>query len=262
MNFDNTTITNELKMQFETEFFKKLEDGLKDLTTDSTFLGIVVSNEDPDFLGRCKVRVFGLFDNLSIDAIPFAIPEISNIHAGEGKNGSFEYPKLNSIVKVRFENNSIYSPIYSNVFQPSENMIAEVKDSYVNAHVLLWDDEENIKIIYTQNGGMLIFKQESIIQIDKDNNITCKTSDGASTVYLEVGGKITITADSEFKVDCSRNQIGKTGSHPVMKADMAHKILKQLATIIDAKMPVNPAASTLIGAAEQLYSSNQVDVGD
>ena len=260
MNLENTIISNELKEN--TEFFKSLESNLKDLATDSTFLGIVVSNEDPDFKGRCKVRVFGLFDNLSIDAIPYAIPEISVIHAGNGNNGSFEYPKLNSIVKVRFENNSIYSPIYSNVFLPSEKMIAEVKDSYVNAHVILWDDEENIKIIYTQNGGIVIFKKESIIQIDKDNNIMCKTSDEASTVFLEVGGKITITADSEFKVDCSRNQIGKTGSHAVMKADMAHKILKQLATIIDAKMPVNPAASSLIGAAEQLYSSSQVDVGD
>ena len=66
MNFQNTSISDELKGN--NEFFKKLEIDLQELATDSTFLGIVVSNEDPDFLGRCKIRVFGLFECIFVSS--------------------------------------------------------------------------------------------------------------------------------------------------------------------------------------------------
>ena len=36
------------------------------------FLGVVVDNKDPEFKARCKVRVFGVFDDVKDEDLPWA----------------------------------------------------------------------------------------------------------------------------------------------------------------------------------------------
>ena len=38
------------------------------------FLGVVVDNKDPEFRARCKVRVFGIFDDVKDEDLPWAFP--------------------------------------------------------------------------------------------------------------------------------------------------------------------------------------------
>ena len=42
---------------------------------DSHWLGEVMDNEDPLLLGRCRIKVFGKFDNISTENIPWATPQ-------------------------------------------------------------------------------------------------------------------------------------------------------------------------------------------
>jgi len=48
------------------------------------YIGTVIYNEDPTFAGRCKVKVFGLFDDLSDDNIPWFVPSTTTIYSSEG----------------------------------------------------------------------------------------------------------------------------------------------------------------------------------
>ena len=56
-----------------------------DLRT-SNWLGKVIDNQDPDFEGKVKVRVFGKFDDILDEDLPWARPT-NRITAG-GSTGS------------------------------------------------------------------------------------------------------------------------------------------------------------------------------
>ena len=44
----------------------------KSNSENSHYLGVVVDNDDPEFRGRAKVKVFGVFDDLETEQIPWA----------------------------------------------------------------------------------------------------------------------------------------------------------------------------------------------
>ena len=73
--------------------------------------GKVVNNKDPERLGRCQIRVYGVYDDAIPAAdLPWAIPDFS--FAGSSK-GSFIVPTVDSIVNVYLDNNDMYTPKYT-----------------------------------------------------------------------------------------------------------------------------------------------------
>jgi len=117
------------------------------------WLGIIVKVDDTkNFDGRCKVRVFEKFDEIPDDDLPWCYPVINHVFAGgSGKGaGSFSYPKVGTLVRVRFNNGDIYHPEYSFIQNFNFKMIDEIKQSYVNSQVILYDEDSDVKIMYTQ----------------------------------------------------------------------------------------------------------------
>lgn len=125
----------------------------KESLSDTEWFGeIVLVDDDTNFDGRCKIRVFEKFDNIPDEYLPWAYPVSSSVFGGgplKG-SGSFSYPKKGSIVRVVFNNGDIYHPEYISVQNLNENMVSEIKQSYVNSQVIVYDQDENIKIMYTQ----------------------------------------------------------------------------------------------------------------
>ena len=117
-----------------------------DLSKD--FLGRVAYNEDPTFSGRCKVQVFGLFDTFEIENIPWFTPQSSTIFSSGNGFGNISIPKVGTIVRVRFPFGNIYSGEYSNIQNIDPALIDEIKDDYQNTHVMLYDSEKDLIVIY------------------------------------------------------------------------------------------------------------------
>ena len=89
------------------EFFDQKEQEL----TNTFYVGKVIDNNDPEKLGRCRVRVYGIYSNeISDNELPWALPQMNFIGS---LKGSFIVPPNDCIVSVRFDNNNIYEPIYS-----------------------------------------------------------------------------------------------------------------------------------------------------
>ena len=84
------------------------------MDTTKDYIGRVVYNNDPTFSGRCKIRVFGLFDDLDEGFIPWFAPKNMNIFSSPKGAGSISVPKVGTIVNVRFKND-IYSGEYTNI---------------------------------------------------------------------------------------------------------------------------------------------------
>jgi uncharacterized protein involved in type VI secretion and phage assembly len=188
-------------------------DFISDNLVGTNWVGVIEDVNDPLFEGRCRIRVFGKFDLresledpqssflIPTDKLPWARP--GNFYSGGSNSGSgtFSVPKLGSFVKVTFENGNIYSPVYYENIYTSDEVKAEVENSYQNSHVLIYDTTfgltgggneevtndrsgEGIKVFFTEEKGLVFdyatTEGSSIINIRPDN-----------TIYIEhAGGKI------------------------------------------------------------------------
>jgi hypothetical protein len=136
------------------------------------YIGIVEDNIDPKRFGRIKVRVFGVYDQISTENIPWSTP----FNSIDGR--SFSVPPIGKMVSIVFIKNDIYTPYYID----SENYNINLKerldgmddDDYVNFSALLYDhrtqiysDEDELKIDYYYNN--ISIDKESI-NFDLKNN--------------------------------------------------------------------------------------------
>lgn len=74
--------------------------------------GIVVNNCDPEQLGKIQIKIYGYYDDLAINNIPWAIPDINSFTS---KVGNFVIPEINTIVRGYFDNGDEMKPIYNSV---------------------------------------------------------------------------------------------------------------------------------------------------
>jgi len=266
------------------EFIKYLS--VDDLVSQE-FLGEVVDNKDPEFTGRCKVRVYGKFDgrvnfdnestafSIPTEDLPWAHPAASGIFGGgEHGAGSLSVPKVGSKVKIKFNGGNLYSPEYVAVQDLNQGLINEISSSYQNATVLYFDEDEKSKIVYTQSKGLEIFHKDSHITINPDSSVTIEHKDTSSIIEL-VGSNINITANSTINItanskiqsqasECVLNgtSVTKLGPAPGYSAVLAEPLwqfLKIIASAVDAKLPSTPGVLTSQAASfEQLSTSKNV----
>jgi len=139
------------------------------------FVGKVVDNKDPDKLGRCKIRVFGLFsDKIDDTDLPWATPDMDFVGS---KVGSFVVPPVDTIVNVYFNKGDIYQPHYTTKTIDKNNLSSQ-KDT---------DYPDNMVMYETDNGDYLTINRKSKettfhhssgaeIKIDKLGNVNVKAS--------------------------------------------------------------------------------------
>jgi hypothetical protein len=141
-----------------------------------TFVGVIEDNNDPKKLGRCRVRVLNVFDEIPIEDIPWATP-------WKDLNGNaFFVPDVGKVVSVVFDSGNIYKPeyIYAEHFNANlEKKLQELQgSSYTSMRALMFDhktqiysnDAEGLKIDYKFNN---INVTESGIDMNlKDNTRT------------------------------------------------------------------------------------------
>lgn len=240
---------------------------------DNDWVGIVVNTNDTTFSGRCQIRVFGLWDGISDEHLPWAVPINSTVFAGNGA-GSISVPKIGQIVRVQFNNGDQYAPEYTTIQNVDTELVQRIKDDYDGTHVLLYDPLEELTIIFQKQSGIQIFHKESFIQITPDTMITLQTPDGESIVQMDgdttnitttnevniaAASKVEVTAD---EVVVNGSQATKIGPGPYMKAVLAEpmwSLMSTLATALDAKLPATPGVNVgLVEAAKQAATSTNV----
>lgn len=82
---------------------------LQDTNISGVWRGIVLNNNDPLKIGRLIVRVYGLYENLDIDTIPYCYPVVPY---GSNSKGFFFTPDIGDEVVVIFERNDVRKPMY------------------------------------------------------------------------------------------------------------------------------------------------------
>jgi hypothetical protein len=141
------------------------------MPNEKTYLGKVVDIKDPLYQGRARIEVFGIFDGLPIEDLPWA-EQISGLaFGGTFGGGNISIPRLGSVVAVEFEGNNYYKLHYHFIKEVSKDLLDELREdnSYDGTQALLYDSEAQpgtLKVIYTRKKGLVFQLGDATIQID------------------------------------------------------------------------------------------------
>ena len=183
------------------------------------WIGEVVDNADPLKNGRCKIKVYGRFDNIPKDSIPWASP--MNRLLG----GQHTIPSIGDIVEVTFDNDNIYMPLYTSQVNQNKNL----KDKVINkeedsSKVTSFSFDVNRKFIltYSKELGFVIgngsdAESQSMIRFDKD-------------------GKIFLYSDNIFVSKDANDE-----SEPTAKGETLRKTLSDFIDAINAHKHLTPS---------------------
>lgn len=144
------------------------------------YVGVVEDNKDPKHIGRVKVRVQTIFDNIPTDDIPWAMPY-------KDVNGNqFNMPEVGKVVGVIFNSGTIYKPEY--IYAEHYNINLEKKlsslsdEDYVSFKAVLFD--QSTQIWRTKTDGLKIDHEYSNINLDSNGNINLNARDNNSKVNI------------------------------------------------------------------------------
>jgi len=144
------------------------------MPSEKTYLGKVVDNRDPLYQGRARINVFGLFDGIPDDDLPWA-EQISGLVFGGTQGGcSMSIPRIGSVVAVEFEAGNYYKMNYHYLKEISRDLQEELKEdnSYEGTQALIYDSEAQpgtLKMIYTRKKGLVFQLGDATIQLDTQN---------------------------------------------------------------------------------------------
>jgi len=149
------------------------------MPSEKTYLGQVVDNKDPLYQGRARIKVFGIFDDIPDQDLPWS-EQISGLSfGGNFGGGNISIPRIGSIVAVHFEENNYYKITYHYIKEISKDLKEELKDenSYEGTQSLVYDSEAQpgaLKMIYTRKKGLVFQLGDATIQLDTQNGGTDK----------------------------------------------------------------------------------------
>lgn len=171
------------------------------------FSGIVVDNNDPDKQGKCKIRVYGIFENaIPDDHLPWALPDFSFIGS---KVGSFIVPPNGAIVKVYFDSGDIYLPHYTTKAVKADSLPTQKDIDYPNNMVMFETDEGDYLTVnrkskittYKHNSGTIItIEKDGIVKIDCKNKLEI---DSGGNMIINSKGSIDIKQATTLTVNSS-----------------------------------------------------------
>ena len=174
-------------------------------------LGEIVDIKDPLKQGRARVRVFGFFEDLEIEDIPWA-EQISGLSFSSARgSGNITIPRLGAVVNAQFDGSNYYKVFYEFEKETSPELLAEIADSYEGAQSLIYDTEAKnsngdigLKLFFTQGdkgkGLVLDFGGSQInFRMDSSTFITSNSGvPGANSIHIK-DGKLSLGVENESK---------------------------------------------------------------
>lgn len=240
-----------------------LKNVYKDNLDGTVWLGEVLEVNDPLFLGRAKIKVFGKFDQIPVDDIPWAYPGNNMTGGSSSGGGFFSVPKVGSIVSVRFDQGNLYHPEYFFIQKISDEVKSEIESSYENAHIIVYDTvtSGSLKIFFTEAKGLMLDYQQTQINIKPDKSILIQTASGDSKIEIKDDGtlnvtqanNITITTDKDVNVKAknviidhaSSIELGKGAKEKVVLGDTFMSLFNSHTHIGNLGAPTSPPISPM-----------------
>lgn len=196
------------------------------------YRAVVEDNQDPLKSGRVKVRVYPVFKDISVEALPWAI-YADALMGGASNSGGIFIPVVGSHVFVFFENGDHRFPVYFAGAPAIENETPDIPSEargvkYPNNRVfktkkgivIEYDDSDgDVRIKFTHpsgtnrvmsNEGNLTETVVGIAKIDATGKIILNTQAdcdviSSANVNVTATGNISLTANGNVSITASGN---------------------------------------------------------
>lgn len=239
--------------------------------------GEVVNIDDPTFAGRCKIRIKGYNDQIEDVNLPWCTYGGSNVFSGGGAGGQLSVPKVGSKVRIQQKKDDPNSFEWYSLNRIDRMLAEEIADDYYGTHVVLYDSDAELAIMYKPQTGLRLFFQDNYIQISPDDMITLHRGgpDSPDTIQMSEGkidiqsqNEINLTTGSTIKLNAENIILNGTstvqikGDSPgsmATNADQLYKLLTNLARILDMKIPASGGvAANLVTGAKSTIMNEQI----
>jgi len=175
-------------------------------------IGIVTNNQDPEGIGRVKVKFPWLSDDNESDWAPIAAPMAGNAR------GTYFLPEIEDQVLVAFEHGNprfpyVLGALWSKQDEPPESEAVDGSGNVVKrviksraGHLIRLDDsdgQEKVEIIdRTGNNKIIINTSDNSIQITSEGDIAIESTRGKLTLR---GVGIEIVSQADIKIEATQN---------------------------------------------------------
>jgi len=145
------------------------------------YRGKVLDNTDSSQLGRIKVNIHGVFDGISSQYLPWAVPAMPLFSGSGTDQGCFCVPDVGTYVWCFFEGAHLYQPVYfAEASDGVHGKISERTTNYPNRRILKTKNDIVIYIDDTDKEIKVDHPSGAYVTIDGSGNIEIK----GTTVHI------------------------------------------------------------------------------
>ena len=175
------------------------------MASERTILGVIIDIDDPERQGRAKIRVFGFFDDIPVDDLPWA-EQISGLSFAGVGGGNICVPRLGAIVEVGFEKGNYYKMTYHYLKEITNDLLDKlhVDNCYFGANYMIYDPEAKpgpLHMFYTYKDGLVFELDNAKIQLDTQNG-------GQLRVVVKMGNDEIRMEDNKVIIESGNIELG------------------------------------------------------
>lgn len=213
--------------------------------TGMSYIGTVEDNNDPEKLGRVRVRI-SIYGDLAPEDLPWASPLLGS-HGNSSSAGGFNIPSIGNQVRVTFPSKDMTAPYYSGAELNSLNKVTLFDDNYPNAYG--YKDENGNFIKIDKKVGTTHLQHESSTNMHV-------TSDGSIVVAIRGGLKLTLSSYRTFELVWGGGKIQGLTDGSISVNSESEIDISAMKTVINSPVEINNSLSVKNGANGVLVGIN------
>jgi hypothetical protein len=228
------------------------------LLSDQRYVAYVVSNNDPDKLGRIQARVPVLFDGIEDSDLPWAIPHWAHTDGASPTSGIFSVPKKGTKVQLKFQDGKASFPVYIGYHVDKSTQMEEVKHNYPDRAVIRFQNKSLIvvdtkdNVAYIRNPGDLKIYVEGNVELEIVGNVN-------EHVHGNVTRKISGNLDETIEGNVTRTIQGNLGEQ--VEGACAYKVEGDCGITSGGSFSAKASGEmNLNGSSAMLYGSGSVNM--
>lgn len=183
-----------------------------------SYIGFVEANNDPQKLGRVKVRITP-YSDLSTDALPWASPVLGT-HGNSADSGGLNVPEVGSQVRVTFPSRDFTAPYYSGAELNEVNRTTFFDEDYPFTYGYKDSIGNFIRINKERGTAQIQHFSSTNLQVAPDGSLKVGLNGGAYFVFdsgksfdlnintLDIqgtaDGALTVTANNDITLDAGQ----------------------------------------------------------